>query len=190
MNINLLATPIAAAALSLASPASHAQWNVEKDSEGATITTFSESGAMLSAMCLLRHGRCQWAVVMPDADCKIGSRVAVTILGHLGTLIVKATCKSMPTIRGMPGAGRLMMLDAPSALIEPAVALQDATVSIRIASGRFAQYTFPSEGAAEALSEAGNWLRHINAQQRQPSIYPSRNEFIGNTESVLKERNQ
>ena len=178
-----------AALFSAHSITASAQWSTEKDAGGAHISTSSESGGMLSSMCLLSHGRCQWAVVMPESDCKVGSYIPVSIKGRHGTLIVSALCGGMPKIGIMPGSGRLILMDAPSSMIEAAVSTQDATISTRTSNGRFVSYAFQSQGAAAAISEAGNWMRSLYNQTSSPSIYPPRNEYIGNTEAVLRERN-
>jgi hypothetical protein len=148
------------------SVAANAQWNTKKDTGGANITTSSESGGMLGAICLLRSGRCQWAVVVPEADCKVGSRVPVSISGQYGTLVVSAECNSLPLIERMPGAGRMLWIDAPSRLIESAVSTQDTTFNVRTSNGKFVQHAFKSQGSEAALNEAGNWMRTLYNQEK------------------------
>lgn len=177
-------------ALLAASTSAQAAWNIQKDDDGTHVSTFSESGGMLSVMCMLRHGRCQWAVVMPEADCKVGTHVPLSIKGKHGNLIVSAACKSMPKIGEMPGSGRLLMIDAPSNMVESAVSTQDTTISVRMASGKFIEHAFASQGAEQAMGEAGRWMRYLYGRPSSSSIYPPRNEYIGNTDAVIKEKSK
>lgn len=129
-------------------------WMVETTPGSVHAFTGSAVGGVLSYMCMAGRPGCQWAVIMPEADCATGSQVQISIAGDGGTLIVDALCKGLPHLNGMPGRGRILMLAGPEQLLTQAVVGRDVTVSTRNANRRFIQHTFSGQGSALSVGTA------------------------------------
>ena len=129
-------------------------WKMETTPGSVHAFTGSSAAGVLSYMCMPGKPGCQWAVIMPEADCAIGSQAQVSIAGDGGSLIVDALCKDLPHLNGMPGRGRILMFAGPEQLLTQAVVGRDVTISTRNANRRFIQHTFSGQGSALSVGRA------------------------------------
>ena len=132
----------------------YGEWSVEETDSSNHATTISKTGGMLSYMCIFGKATCQWAVVMPEADCAMGSQAQVSIAGDGGSLIVDAFCKGLPHLNGTPGRGRILMFAGPEQLLTQAIVGRDVTISTRNANRRFIQHAFSGQGSALSVGTA------------------------------------
>ncbi len=128
------------------------EWSVATTPSFFNAVTSSPTGGLLSYICEPGKPRCQWAVMMPDADCQAGGKVGVSIKGLVGLLIVSANCNIKPEIGWIPGAGRSLAMDGDSGLISHAISIQDITITTTGAKNQLIAHRFSSAGAKDAIA--------------------------------------
>lgn len=144
--------------------APHRDWSVSVSGVTVIASTVSSGGGMLSHVCKAgTQDPCRWGLVLPDADCKDGSRVVLSLMSNAKSTTVSAKCSLLPRIAGMPGAGRSFLLDGDGKAASSAIWGNDVAVRTRNKSGDFIEHRFSRMGSNTAMVDTYLTLDRINA---------------------------
>jgi len=168
----ILSAAIAIAPASLVAQNTYRDWNVSAGNTMVIASTSAKTGAMLSYMCRVGADKCQWGIVIPDADCRPGSVVPVSFSSTEPPQILDALCDALPSIDGMPGTGRSFVL-----LGEPAGSAShifggSETASVQNTNGKLVRHRFSWNGWTNALIATQSTLQYLDPERSQRNQRP------------------
>lgn len=165
----VLAAHFAMMPVSLLAQNAYKDWDVSVDATTVIASTSAKTGAMLSYMCRAGMKICRWGVVIPDADCRPGSVVPITFNSTDTPKEIDAICNALPSIEGVPGAGRSLMLLGEPPGIGSHLFDGSATASVRNTNGKVVRHRFSWNGWISAYSAMQSTLQHIDPERAHRS---------------------
>ncbi|MBT9497250.1 MAG: hypothetical protein IV103_08255 [Zoogloea sp.] len=169
----------------------YGNWQVTRTASWIEAKTIADTGGAISYICPISENSCVLGVYFPDADCHRRAVVTLSFVADRGSWAADAEC-----LHTSQEGGRFLLLGDASPDLLSVISGQYVTVSTRSQNRSFVQHRFVTKGAVEAVAYTS--MEHLKVKKgrstlggktrlQPPSIYPPRNQYIGNTEAVLRE---